>query len=73
MSFGMAVAICTEALLFVIIIATVMHGMGKDIEEKRKADFDYKPSASDWLGGIILALWLGFQFWKAWCVIQTLL
>lgn len=73
MSFPMVAAICTEALLFVVVIGSIMYQWSSDLKKKRLEDPTSKVTLGDWCAWVILMLWLGFQFWKAWCVIRTLL
>lgn len=73
MSFPMVVAISTEALLLILVIAVTLNGMSSEIKKHRLEDPTFKPSGSDWAAFVILMLWMGFQAWKAWSVIRTLL
>lgn len=73
MSFPMVVAISTEALLLILVIAATLNGMSSEIKKHRLEDPTFKPGGSDLVAFIILMLWMGFQAWKAWSVIRTLL
>ncbi len=73
MGFSMVVGICTEALLLVLVIITMMKNSADEIKRKRTDDTNFTPTIGQWVGFITLVLWLVFQLWKAWCAIQTLL
>ena len=64
----MVVAISTEALLLILVIAVTLNGMSSEINKNRLEDPTFNPGAF-----VILMLWMGFQAWKAWSVIRTLL